>query len=330
MENLAPKALKQEAQRRLDSAAVNPRSLILLNTGVTVGLGLLVNGLNYLLSHQIGSTGGLSGLGMRSVLQTLQTLLSYAASLFTPFWTAGLLFCLIGMVRNQQVGPRSMLEGFRRFPRLLSFTLLVGLAAILLVMPIVYLGSTIYMFTPLSLSFTNSIEQLLNSGALAISNGEIDLSTIPPEVLMQGVLPMVLILLAIAIPVFLFLSYSLHMGPYLIMTDSVRGGFQAFLTSLHLMRGNRRKLFKLDLSYWWFYVLEGLAVCVLYLDTIFAAFGIVPPMNPTGLYFLLLTVYSVAELVLHYWKKAQRDTAFVLAYEQIAASAESGSNIILP
>lgn len=330
MENLTPKALKQEAQRRLDSAAFNPRYLILLNTGVTVGLGLLVNGLNYLLSHQIGATGGLSGLGMRSALQTIQSLLSYAASLFTPFWTAGLLFCFIGIVRNQEVRPRSMLEGFRRFPKLLSFTLLVGLAAIILVLPIIYLGSAIYMMTPLSTPFANSLEELINSGALMGSGGMLDPSAIPPELILQGTLPMMLVIMAVAIPVFLFLSYCLHMGPYLIMTDSVRGGFHAFFTSLRLTRGYRGKLFKLDLSYWWFYLLEGLAVCVLYLDLIFTIAGIAPPMNSTVFYFLLLVVYSAIELGLHYWKKAERDTAFVLIYEEIASAAETGSNIILP
>lgn len=330
MENLAPKALKREAQRRLDSAAFNPRYLILLNTGVTVGLGLLVNGLNYLLSHQIGATGGLGGLGMRSVLQTVQTLLSYVASLFTPFWAAGLLFCFIGIVRNQEVTPGSMLAGFRRFPKLLSFSLFELLAIMLLIMPIVYISTAIYMFTPLSNSFMSSLEQLLNSGALATSGGMLDSSTIPPEIMLQGTLPLMLIMMVIAVPAFLFLSYSLHMGPYLIMTDSVRGGFQALVTSLRLMRGNRRKLFKLDLSYWWFYVLEGLAVCVLYLDMIFTMFGITPPMNATVFYFLLLVIYSAIELGLHYWKKAERDTAFVLLYEQIATPADPGNDIILP
>lgn len=330
MENFTPNCLKQEARRRLDSASYNPRTLVLINTGIIVLLGLLVNALNYLINHQIGSTGGLSGLGMRSALQTVQSLLSYAASLFSPFWTAGLLFCFIRIVRNQQVGPRSMLEGFRRFPRLLSFTLLVGLAAMLLVMPIVYLCTAIYMFTPLSSSFTASIEELLRSGAIQVTAGGFDPMSLPPEILLQGMMPMMLIMLAVAIPVFLFLSYSLHMGPYLIMTDSVRGGFHAFTTSFRMMRGNRRMLFRLDLSYWWFYVLEGLAVCFLYFDMLLNILGIDPPMNPTVFYFLSLVVYSVIELALHYWKKAELDTAFVVAYEKIAAPAETGNTIILP
>ncbi len=330
MENFTPKDLKQEARQRLASAVYNPKQLILLNTGVTVALGLLVSALNYLLNHQIGSTGGLNGLGMRSALQTVQTILSYAVSLFAPFWSAGLLFCLIRIVRNQDLSSGSMLEGFRRFPKLLSFSMFEVVVATLMILPITYLGAAIFMFTPLSASFTNSIEELLNSGALVISRGGVDPSSIPSDVLLQGILPLMVILLCLAIPVFLYLAYSLHIGPYLIMTDSVRGGMQAFTTSFRMMRGNRRKFLRLDLSYWWFYLAEAAAVCILYLDVILQMLQIEPFMNSTVLYFILLVVYSVAEISLHCWKKAERDTAYVLLYEQIAAPAETGSCIILP
>ena len=327
METLTPKHLKQEARQTLASASVNPRHLILLYTGVTVGLGLLVNGINILLNQQIGSTGGLGGLGMRSMLQTIQTLMSYFVTLFTPFWGAGLLFCFLGLVRQEEVVPRDMLSGFRRFGRILSFSLLTSLAALMLFLPVVYIASTIYMLTPLSAPFSNALDALIESGTLTVSGGLVDLSSIPPEVMLQGMLPITLILMAVAVPVFLWLSYSLSMGVYLIMSDQVRGGFQALFTSIRMTRGHKWKLFKLDLSYWWFYVLEGLATVVLYLDLIFTVMDIEAPFNPTVFFFLLLVLYSVLELALHLWKKAERDTVFVLAYEQIADDSRPGTEL---
>lgn len=329
MESLNPKDLKAEARQRLAHAGCDPKKLILLNTGAVVVLGLLVNGLNFFLNHQIGSTGGLSGLGMRSALQTVQSLMSYASTLVTPFWAAGLLFCFIGIVRDTSVGPGSMLQGFRRFPKILSFSLFQGLLLLLILFPVVYLSSILYMFTPLSSSFAEALTPLMESGELISASGVINLDLIPQEVLLKGTLPIILVFLALYIPAYLFLRYTLHMGPYLILTDSVRGGFQAIAVSTMLMRGHRKELFKLDLSYWWYYVLEGLALCTLYLDVILPLLRIELPVNPTAAFFLTLVIYSVLELGLHLWKKDEHDTAFVLAYECIATPPQDTGVISL-
>jgi uncharacterized membrane protein len=50
--------------------------------------------------------------------------------------------------------------------------------------------------------------------------------------------------------------YQHRLTGYFIMEDSPSGGFQAVLQSTALMRGNRRKLAKLDLRFWWFYLGE--------------------------------------------------------------------------
>ena len=318
METLKPRALKEEARRRLADAPSDPRRLILLNTGVVVVLALIVNTLNFLLSHQINSTGGLGGLGMRSALQTVQTILSYLVTIFGPFWAAGLLLCFVKVVRGEECAPATMLEGFKRFSRVLGFFLLQSLTMALLVMPVAYLSSMIYAFTPFAATFMDSLQGLIDSGALISASGAVDLTVIPPQVLMQGVLPLSIIMLIIAVPLFLWLGYSLHLGSYLIMTDRVRSCFQAFGLSFRLMRGNRRHLLKLDLSYWWFYVLEGLIMGILWFDAIAEIAHLALPVSPTVLYFIVLVLYCVCEMALHLWKKAEHDTAFVLAYERIA------------
>ena len=63
------------------------RRLVLLYCGVIALLTLGSNGLHLYLDNHIGETGGLSGLGTRSVLQTVQELLTYLNFLFSPFWT---------------------------------------------------------------------------------------------------------------------------------------------------------------------------------------------------------------------------------------------------
>ena len=76
----SPRDLKESAAQKLSEASYDPKKLVLIHTGLIVALNLAVNGLNLYLSEQIGTTGGLSGLGLRSVLQTAQTILGYFAT----------------------------------------------------------------------------------------------------------------------------------------------------------------------------------------------------------------------------------------------------------
>ena len=323
MDIMKPRALRQEARRRLEHSGNRGRQLILLNSGVLVAMTLLGNTLNFLLNHQFSATGGLGGLGMRSVLQTVQTMLSYLIALFTPFWSAGLLFCFVALVRQETVENRSMLEGFRRFSKVLGFSLLGGLAGLLLVMPVAYAASMIYTFTPFASSFLDSVQGLVNSGALVNAAGQLDPAAIPPEVLLRGVLPLSAIMLVVAIPVFLWLHYSLHLGEYLIMTDSVRSCFQAFGRSMQMMRGQKMRMFKLDLSYWWYYLLEMIIGGILSFYMVAELLNLALPISQTAFYFTVLITYCVCELGLHLWKKAERDTAYALLYEQIADPGEA-------
>ena len=322
MEKLIPKALKAEATERLKAARVNPKHLILLNTGVVVALGLLVSGVNFLLGHQIGSTGGLSGLGMRSVLQTIQSLLGTGATLFTPFWAAGLLYCFALLLQNQEVRPASMLQGFRRVTKILSFSLLQLGAMLLVVMPLTYLASFLFLLTPVATKFAAVLLPMLESGSILTAAGAVDLSLIPTELMISVSVSMGLICLLVYTPAFLFLSYSFHMGPYLIVTDQARGGPSALMMSMQLVRGHRMELFRLDLSYWWYYLLQAVGIVILYLDLLLPLLGITPGLDPTGFYFLTLIGYSGINLALDYWKKDQKLAAFVLAYERLAHPAE--------
>ena len=199
MDTMKPRALKAEARRRLADSPVNPRHLILINTGVVVVLALIVNSLNFLLNHQLGSTGGLGGLGMRSAIETVQTIMSYLVTMFGPFWAAGLLLCFVRVIRREEFGPKTMLEGFKRFSKVLGFALLQMLTMSLLIMPVAYVASFLYAFTPFASSFMGSLQGLIDTGAVLTASGALDLTAIPAEVLLQGVLPLSLIMLLVAI-----------------------------------------------------------------------------------------------------------------------------------
>ena len=104
--------LKQTAR---DTLLGDYKRLALIHTAVALGVSLVVTLLHYYLNNQIGNTGGLSGLGARTVLETAQTVLQYVVNLALPFWEIGFLFAALQMARGQKAEVSSFLEGFRRF-----------------------------------------------------------------------------------------------------------------------------------------------------------------------------------------------------------------------
>lgn len=314
---LKPSELKQQAGEQLSRASWNPRHLILIHTGVIVALNLLVNGLNLYLNSQIGTTGGLGGLGLRSVLQTAQTILSYFSIFFTPFWAAGLLYTCVSIVRGEQVGPRSLLHGFRRFGSLLSYTLWELLIYFFLCMALFYVTMNVYLLTPLAAPFMEQMEGLIQNPQIFLSDGSVNMAMLPVDSLFPTLIPMLILYMVVTIPVVIFISYQFRMGIFLLVEGIYRGAFGAFFVSARLMKGHKWQMLKLDLSFWWYYLLEGLLFIVLYLDMILMALGIPLPFDNVTAFFLTIALHGVLQLGLHWWAKAGVDTTYAAAYESI-------------
>ena len=103
------------------------------------------------------------------------------------------------------------------------------------------------------------------------------------------------------------------------LMDHPQGGALAALQSSRmLMRGNWKALLRVDLSFWWYYLLVTVITAVGYLDVILALAGIPLPMEETVMFFATIAAYCVLITALSLWKKAQVETSYVLAYEAIA------------
>lgn len=314
MAKLNIRELKSQAAQRLENQS-NPKHIILVYTLVLAALSLVISGLSLYLDSQIGSTGGLSGIGMRSVLQTLQTLLSYFATLFTPFWTAGLLSAAIAIAREQEAGPRHLMDGFKRAPRVLSYSLLEILISMLVCMSCFYMATYLYMLTPLSDGLSNAVSGMTEA---QLTDTTAILAALPYETLMQTAIGIVACFLVFFIPIFGYISYSMRMGLYLVMQGKRTSAFAAVLMSNQLMKGHRLQLFRLDLSHWWYFLLESLIAVVAYLDVILPMFGVELPFGETTAYFAAMIASLIVQLVLYVWKKLQVETTYVLAFENFA------------
>lgn len=291
--------------------------LVLLYCGVIAALGLGSNGLHLYLDSRIQETGGLSGLGMRSVLQTIQSVLNYVNMLFGPFWSAGFLLAVLGMARDTAPRLGDLTGGFRRFGRIMAGMLFQMLVVILLMIATVNVGSTIFALTPAGMRFSRMLEPVMNDPNLFTPEGMVNMELIPPEALRLGLIWLGGLSLVLFLPVYIWLCYGFRMATYL-MVERPIGGFRAHSESLRLMRGHKWQLLKLDLSFWWYHILGVLISLVGYLDVILGLAGIELPVNRMVLYFATLTAYFVLLTGLYLWKKCDVDAAYVLAYEQIA------------
>ena len=316
---LNPSALRTRGAAAAERYRSEGRNLVLIYCGVTALLSFCANGLYLYLDSHIGATGGLSGLGMRSVLQTIQELLSYINMLFGPFWSAGFLFAVITMVRGRTPGTGNLLEGFRRFGRVLGQLLFQVVTVMVVTIAVANVASVIFAFTPWADDLAQNLEPLVNDPAVFSTDGVLDLSKVPADALMSAMLPLLVFTGMLLAPLCIWLLYGFRMSVYL-MLEQPMSGTRACTESMRLMKGHKWQLFRIDLSFWWYHGLGGLIALVGYADTILRYLGIPLPMDPMVMFFLCLGAYFVLQTGLFLWKKCEVDAAYVLAYDAIVRS----------
>lgn len=310
------RALKQEAAGALQQAAYDPRRLVLIHTAILLGAGLLVTVLHYILAGQIENTGGLGGLGMRSILSTMQAALQLGLMIATPFWMMGLTHAVLRMARKQSTEPADLKEGFSRFGPVLRLELAQALLYILIGILCINISTTIFAFTPF-IEPLNEILTKVNEQMTANPSFLMDAAT--EAALMEAAIPLLVITgilyLVLAIP----MIYRLRMAGYAIMDEDRPGAIKAMGISTRLMRGNRFQLFRLDLSFWWFYLLQAVTIAICYGDSLLGALGVTLPISADVLYFVCYGLYIVGQLALQWWAGAQVETTYARAYDSLRA-----------
>ena len=302
--------LKQRAENALARANCNAKKLLLIHVGTVILVSLLLTVVNYLIQMQIDSTGGLGGIATRSILSTVQSVLNLFQMALMPFWGAGYLTVAIALYRGDRVNTDALLSGFHRFGPLLRLYLLQALVFGGILIGSSYLGHFLYMMTPwgtqLMLKLAASMEQT-GSAVLDDATRESMLSLSIPMMLVGAV-----IFLIAAAPTF----YRLRMSQYRIM-DGQSSAMRAMAESARMMRGSRISLLKLDLSFWWFYLLQVLISVVGYADVILEYAGIPLPWNAAVSFFFPYLLYLALQLIFLLWQKNRVSVTYAAAYETL-------------
>ena len=305
------------------SCAPNHQKLVLIWAAANAALPLLASILNFILNSQIAETGGLSGIGLRSVLSTAQSFLSTATSLLIPFWTLGYTATALRFSRRESANFNTLLEGFRRFGPALRLMLLEALLFTLVCIACFYAGITVLSMTPLA----EPVWEVLEQGQDMLLSGVIDESIL--ATVSEAMMPMFWICCGLCLLVFTPILYHLRLAEYCLLDAPHRSAILAMRESRRLMHRNRLQLLKLDLSFWWFYLAQLALTAVCYGDSILPMLGIELPFSKDAAYFIFYMISLVAQLALMYCCSNRIQTTYALFYDILREPPKEEQAIII-
>lgn len=298
--------LKSTTAGRISGSA---RRLALLHSGVALGASFVLTVINFLLSKPLAQTGGLSGIGTRVILTSVQSIMALLLTVAMPFWDLGFVHGTVRLAKEEPAGAKDLLEGFRRLGPALRLMLLRALFVGALAFFCIQAVSTVYLFSPFSGGLMEQMEAILTEEMLAsgdMSNLEALLPSLYPVYIISG-----MVLIALLIPLF----YRFRLADTAIM-DGAPGALAALRHSAKAMKGNAFSFFKLDLSFWWYYLLLALSVALAYGDV--ALEWLKVPVNETVAYFGFYALSIIGQLLLAWRCAATVHTTYAAAYLELS------------
>lgn len=302
------RSLKQAAEDSLAQAKCNPKKLAVLHIAVVLLVSLVTLVLDFVLEAQVGAAGGLGGLGTRSVLKTAQQVLQMAQILLLPFWQIGWLYVTVKLARGKKTTTADFAQGFRHFFPFLRLMLLKMLIFAGIILLAVYVGSFAIAMSPLS---SSAIYTMMNAT---------DLEAAYPAIMAEMeriAIPMLLICGGLALAFVLPFFYRFRLAEYYLLDQPGLGARTALRGSRRMMRGNAWKLFRLDLSFWWFWLLEMAVTAVGFADIILPAMGVSLPWPEKVSYFGSFVLCGLCQMLLYYLCRAKVDVTYAQVYESL-------------
>ena len=312
MEKLNANLLIKEAREKL--AGKDATRLAAFHAAITVAVALAITVLQYVLSKGIGNTGGLSGMGTRSILETVQTVLQWANMILMPFWNLGFLYAALRWAKDHYARKEDLLAGFHRIGPYLGLMLNRTFLIIMVLVVCVNVSSMFYMMTPAAAELTETF---------AFAGNDMDamyafMETMTEAQMMQllkAMIPMLVICGVLSLLLLTPLLYLFRFAEFVILDQPGARGLSSMILSATLLRRRCWQLFKLDLKLWWYYALQLLCELVFYGDLLLTAFGIPLPFEGDVLFLVTYGLYLVALFVVHTLCAPRVQTAYACAYE---------------
>ena len=193
--------LKNAAADALRSAQFDPKKLILLHSAAALVLSLLLTVVDYLLERAISDTGGLSGLGTRSLLSTIQSCLMLFQLVLLPFWQVGYTYVTLKFARRETAAPTDLCKGFHLFLPVLRLLFVQGLMYLGIGFVASQIGAFLFMLTPWAAPMMEATMDMMYGGGSME-----DMNYAMEQMMAQGAIPLTvctcLTFLAMTIPFF--------------------------------------------------------------------------------------------------------------------------------
>lgn len=309
------RAIHHAANERLEHARDPMNRILLIYLGISIGLSLASSLLSVFLSDRIANTGGLGNMGLRSILSTGQTILPLVQALVVVGLEIGYCMAAMRVSRSQDVSVDILRDGFHHFFPMLRAIILQGLVYSAVGMMCMYLSAYIFVMLPVSARFHEIIAPMLQSVTALSSNVTLDEATIMQAA--EAMLPVFWIFAVLFLLLFIPLSYQYRMVMYRIIDQPRPGAFRALYESRMMMRRNRFALLKLDLTFWWFYLLQFLSVAICYGDILLPMLGITLPFSATASYFMFLITSLALQFFLFYFAMNKVAVTYAVVYESL-------------
>ena len=305
------KYLKVKAANRLKDGK-EPQKVVLVYAGILAGSSLIVNAVRYLLDGQISQTGGLQGIGTRSALSTANSALTIAYMLLTICLTLGYTAAMLRIARGQFASVSTLKAGLERIWLLLRTRLLQSVILVAMSFALCLLVVNVYMLTPFANQLAAAMLPLIGDGALTT---EAIMSVW--ESAYSAMLPLTIIYLAALAVLLWYFFCTYRMVDYLLIDRPQLGAFGALRESRRMMHGNMKMMLRLDLSFWWYYLLQFAVNCLVYLNLILAICGAALPLSPAAYFFAVVLVYLAADFAVRYFFSNRVAVTYALFYDSL-------------
>ena len=310
----ARQEIHESARQALDRAP-HARKILLVYIGICLGLSLAMSALSFFFSNRIAGTGGLSNIGLRSVLSTGQSVLPWIQMIVNACLGFGYHVAILCIVRNFDATPHTLMSGFRNIFPMLRLLLVQIFLYSGIVLGGIYISSFIFMVTPFAAPFMEVLEPVVSSASVLNQGLVLDETTMMAAA--QAMIPMFYIMIPVLVLLVIPMLYKYRLATFALADEPRKGALHAMSKSRYLMRRNRFALFRLDLSMWWFYLGQLAVSLVCYGDILLPMLGVSFPWSDTVSFYLFFLLSALMEVALYYFTMNRVYTVYAVAYDAL-------------
>lgn len=292
------------------------KKLVLIYAGCLTALSALVVLIQFLLDIQIGKTGGLGSMGLRSILSAIKPVLTVVKFALSLCLSIGYLSAMLRIARGQFVSTKTLRLGFDRFWVLLRKTLLEGLIYFGAATIAMYASTFLYVLTPLSRGFMDVLTPMLSENSALNPYALLSDEAVYSQ-LVSAMTPFFILFLVLFCLVAIPLAYRYRMANYVLIDHPEKGAFAVLRESRMMMRGNCVNLFRLDLRMWWYYAAVTAISVIGFGDLLLPLVGVSFPWSDTVGFYLFFALSQLLQFGLCVTLRNRVETAYALAYDAI-------------